>query len=818
MIYVIICSFEEVKGNIQKLITDRLLIPILGSGFTSGALAQKGKVATGEELRDYMLKLLKEREYVEEEDRKAIEKYEFSKIAGLYESAERISDDERRSYIKNNFFNVRLEEPQKEFLDINWPYIYTLNIDDGIERNSEFKKIISAFDDIDERIFDEAKCLIKLHGDVWQYLSAKKKLIFSQKDYLDSIKNNDALLNRVEYDMVHQNIAYIGCSLYDELDLRATTSKITGTDTNFRFYFTVKEPTQLKKAELKSFGITHIVLFSEYDDIYRSMSRLWRESPKKIIQCFQDCKVGHIKKILDYRSAENKDYFFWGKSLVNSEREAILPYYFINRGITSKIVEQIGSKNLVVIKGYACTGKTYILIDVLNCIKNRDVYYLQSKESISEQNLKEMLNLEHAVIIADDMSLSGEDIEYIIKHLEQLNKKDVHILYATNYRNVELFSILQLLNENKDKKMIYISNDICIDKCLDKKDTTMLNSKLNVCNIGTFFEGRSIIDNILHITKEIDAKNKYYNIKIHGKSSKDIAALILLAIRKKVYVKDCSDFSIYEEMRAHFENMHPVIDEERTEAFERSPRHNSISKFVLNGEVFLIDRLKEFARQSNNVIIAEAYEYLVKKSMGNKTPTVDYSDNKAYKDFILLDNINYLFGKQEAMSLISCIYEKLQALLGSDPSYKHQRAKCEIWFAKYTKLSEKKKEYYRQALDYIGGAILIYQKRYNESSNEKVNISLQHAKYTRALVYCNLCILENYNNEDYNKKAIKNTYDAFLTQYNSFEYAGKDRVNYNKAIEKMIDKMSTKSGSLDREYKYYLEYLLNKKFSISTNV
>lgn len=633
----IICSFEEVKGNIQKLITDRLLIPILGSGFTSGALAQKGKVATGEELRDYMLKLLKEREYVEEEDRKAIEKYEFSKIAGLYESAERISDDERRSYIKNNFFNVRLEEPQKEFLDINWPYIYTLNIDDGIERNSEFKKIISAFDDIDERIFDEAKCLIKLHGDVWQYLSAKKKLIFSQKDYLDSIKN-------------------------------------------------------------------------------------------------------------------------------------------------------------------------------------RDVYYLQSKESISEQNLKEMLNLEHAVIIADDMSLSGEDIEYIIKHLEQLNKKDVHILYATNYRNVELFSILQLLNENKDKKMIYISNDICIDKCLDKKDTTMLNSKLNVCNIGTFFEGRSIIDNILHITKEIDAKNKYYNIKIHGKSSKDIAALILLAIRKKVYVKDCSDFSIYEEMRAHFENMHPVIDEERTEAFERSPRHNSISKFVLNGEVFLIDRLKEFARQSNNVIIAEAYEYLVKKSMGNKTPTVDYSDNKAYKDFILLDNINYLFGKQEAMSLISCIYEKLQALLGSDPSYKHQRAKCEIWFAKYTKLSEEKKEYYRQALDYIGGAILIYQKRYNESSNEKVNISLQHAKYTRALVYCNLCILENYNNEDYNKKAIKNTYDAFLTQYNSFEYAGKDRVNYNKAIEKMIDKMSTKSGSLDREYKYYLEYLLNKKFSISTNV
>lgn len=812
-----VCNFEEVKERMQKLITDRLLIPILGSGFTSGALAQKGKVVTGKELRAYMLNLLKEREYMEEEDRKAIEKYEFSKIAGLYENSECISDDERRSYIKNHFFNIRLEEPQKEFLDINWPYIYTLNIDDGIERNSDFKQVINAFDEIDEKIFDEAKCVIKLHGDVRQYLSTKKKLIFSQKDYLDSIKNNDVLLNRVENDMVHQNIVYIGCSLDDELDLRVTTSKISGVDTNDRFYFTVKEPTKLKKDELKSFGITHIVLFSEYDDIYRSMSRLWRESPKKIIQYFQDCKVRSIKKIRDYSCDENKDYFFLGKSLVNSEREAVLPYYFINREITSKIVEQIDSKNLVVIKGYACTGKTYILLDVLDRIKNKDVYYLQSKESIPEKNLREMLNLNHAVIIADDMSLSGEDVEYIIKNLEQLQKKDVRVLYATNYRNVELLSILQLLNENKDKKMKYISNDICIDKCLGKKDTMALNSKLNVCNIGTFFEGRSIIDNILHITKEIDAKNKYYNIKIHGKNSKDIAALILLAIRKKVYVKECSDFSIYEEMRAHFENMHPVIDEERTEVFERSPRYNSKSKFVLNGEVFLIESLKEFARQSNNVIIAEAYEYLVKKSMGNKTPTVDYSNNKTYKDFILLDNINYLFGKQEAMSLIRCIYERLQELLGSDPSYKHQRAKCEIWTAKYTNLLEEKKEYYRQALNYIGGAILIYQKRYNESSNEKVNISLQHAKYTRALVYCNLCILENYKNEEYNKKAIKNTYDAFLTQYNSFEYAGKDRVNYNKAIEKMIDQMSTKAISLNKEYRYYLAYLLNKKNSISTN-
>ena len=142
--------------------------------------------------------------------------------------------------------------------------------------------------------------------------------------------------------------------------------------------------------------------------------------PQKNNTIFPGLQGKEYKKIRDYSCDENEDYFFWGKSLVNSEREAVLPYYFINRETTSKIVEQIDSKNLVVIKGYACTGKTYILLDVLDRIKNKDVYYLQSKESIPEKNLREMLNLNHAVIIADDMSLSGEDVEYIIKNLEQL--------------------------------------------------------------------------------------------------------------------------------------------------------------------------------------------------------------------------------------------------------------------------------------------------------------------------------------------------------------------------------------------------------------
>lgn len=810
-IIVLICQFSKIKDDVKRLLGERALIPILGTGFSCSSRAFKGIVPTGEEFKEHMLNVLCKRRYKSVEEQQQLKSLMFSDIANLYETVEDISKDERRQYIRDNFWKVKLDDTRKKLLHINWPYIYTLNLDDGIEENSSFKQVICAFDDIDEKILDEAKCVIKLHGDVNRYLSSRGKIIFSKKAYIDSLQNNRALLNRVENDMVYQNIVYIGCSLSDELDLRITTKDIINSDTNYRFYFTTKEPTVLKRDELKAYGITHIVLFKDYDEIYWSLYELWQNKTVKSKGYLSDCKVKKVMQIKEYSDSVNNAYFFDGKSLLNDKREAILPYYFIRREISGRIVKEINAKNFVLIRGYSCTGKTYILMDVLRQLNNKEVYYLQSKELIHPGKLKALLGRKNICILADDMAFSNENLRYIIDNLSSLHDLNIHVLYAISYKNNEIFNIMQLLKSNNDTRMNYISDSMVIPKKLSKSETASINDRLNKCNIGTFFDDRTMVDNILNIANTVNVHSKYDNLVLNDLNKKQIAALVLLSIKKKVFVKECSDLDIYEEMKFYSDKLDPVIDEERTEDFERSPRYNSRSKFVLNGEMYLVKTLKNWVKPSNYDLVAEAYEYLIKQIVGDKLPTVDYSDTRPYRDFIMLDNINYLFGSKQRMDLIRKIYDKLQGMLASEPSYKHQRAKCEILAAKYTTDVSVKKEYYEQAENYVLGAIMIYQKRYSEKNNEKINISLQHAKYTRALIYCNLCMLDNYANVELNVKAIQMTYEAFLTSYNSFEYAGKDTVNYNKAIENMISDMIEMAANLPGEAKEQLEYLLNKK-------
>lgn len=811
-----ICKFDKIKSKIQTLLKDGKLIPVVGSGFTYEAETFYGLVPDGMSFKNHMIDAILSTKRLDEEEVEELKRYSFSEVADLYESDDYVSSDERRRYIKKSFKGVKLNEPRISFLKIEWPYIYTLNIDDGIEENSRFKQVISAFHNIDERIFDETSCLIKLHGDVNAYISSGEEIIFSQKAYIDSLRKNEALLNKIEYDMLHNNIIFVGCSLEDELDIRVTTRKIADSEGIYRFYCAVNEPKLLKREKLKNMGITHVVLFDSYDDIYSGLYKLWSSGEKIIKHNSDACKIKNITSIASFFDDRNRDYFLWRKGLVDSKREVTLPYYFITRNISKVVAKEFHIKNFVLLKGHACSGKTYILFDILRQIKNRNMFLIQSKELIQNRIFKELLAEKDAFIIADEQALSDENIEYIFENLVKLHENNIHILYVTSYRNNEISNIIQLLKRKNDIRLEYISDNIKIENKLDSNELEDINKKLNECNIGTF-RSLSILDNILYVTDMLHVKGIYSNIKIFDKGYKDIAALIILALKKKVFAKEASDLSLYDELKRHSKRMHPIIAEEETECFERSPRYNSNIKFVVNAERYLIEMIKRLSVPKQYQVIAKAYEYLVHRLIYNNTPTVDYSTTRPYRDIILLDNINYLFGgrsgKNEIM-LIRMIYEKLHKILSSEPSYKHQRAKCEILSAKYTHDALKKKRYYERADEYIAGAIMIYQKRYDEKHNEKVNISLQHAKYTRALIYCNLCMLDEYKNVELNAKAIEMTYEAFLTSYNSFEYADQDTVNYNKAIEKMISNMVEKKLPSNIHAKYQLEYLLNKKLEV----
>jgi len=212
----------ELRDFYSVAISRRNLIPIIGSGFTKGEKSRFRQVPSGNEFRDIMIEQICEKSSeISSEDFKN-DAYKFSEVANEY--FKRVPTIEYKKTLRNYFTEVSLSQIKKEFLKINWPYIYTLNIDDAIENNSNYKPVrpykkLSGF-------VEDMNCVFKMHGDVTEELSYDElpNIIFSQEQYIKSLERNASILNYFQSDYTSKNILFIGCSLEDELDLKYAIS------------------------------------------------------------------------------------------------------------------------------------------------------------------------------------------------------------------------------------------------------------------------------------------------------------------------------------------------------------------------------------------------------------------------------------------------------------------------------------------------------------------------------------------------------------------------------------------------------------------
>lgn len=269
-------SYDEVSNEIIQMMRRKTIIPVIGSGFTRDCIARSGKVPSGEDYYNYMIAQIVDQN-PDEMKVKELNNESFSSISSIYHKM--VQAEKQQSYLLNKFTNVKLENVKKNFLKIDWPYIYTLNIDDAIENNSEFKTVLYANRDIRNSIFEQEKCVIKLHGDIKDILKYEDSNceIFDQKQYVVSIKKNVSLLKKLTHDYEYLNLLYIGCSLSDEIDLLFSTSMANDNNNN-RYYCSTQIPTLLQKTKLEAFGITHCIVFESYDDIYEKMTDAFHQS------------------------------------------------------------------------------------------------------------------------------------------------------------------------------------------------------------------------------------------------------------------------------------------------------------------------------------------------------------------------------------------------------------------------------------------------------------------------------------------------------------------------------------------------------------
>lgn len=303
-------DIKELKAEFISFFRNETLMTLVGSGFSAGSITRRNAtVFSGEEYKQFMLKALqkeKNPEYLSKS---------FSQICDIYEYGDTINPDFRRNCLINHFTDVQLKQNKRNFLNIGWKYIYTLNFDDGIEKNSEYKNVILANRNIDEKRLNESKCVIKLHGDITDYLNYKDHScrIFTTVEYKESLIKNNKLLYKLKQDLLYYNFLIVGCSLEDELDLESIQSTPlldkNPIESNRRFYVTSKEPDDSLKATLRKYQITDCILVKYYDLFYEAMFDFWKEAQKfnkKDLQNYNPPKIQNLSE-----TDKNAPYFYY---------------------------------------------------------------------------------------------------------------------------------------------------------------------------------------------------------------------------------------------------------------------------------------------------------------------------------------------------------------------------------------------------------------------------------------------------------------------------------------------------------------------------
>lgn len=783
-------SYDEVSNEIIQMMRRKTIIPVIGSGFTRDCIARSGKVPSGEDYYNYMIAQIVDQN-PDEMKVKELNNESFSSISSIYHKM--VQAEKQQSYLLNKFTNVKLENVKKNFLKIDWPYIYTLNIDDAIENNSEFKTVLYANRDIRNSIFEQEKCVIKLHGDIKDILKYEDSNceIFDQKQYVVSIKKNVSLLKKLTHDYEYLNLLYIGCSLSDEIDLLFSTSMANDNNNN-RYYCSTQIPTLLQKTKLEAFGITHCIVFESYDDIYEKMTDAFHQSlcitPDELEQ-FSTYEF----KTLGTGFELNCPYLFQGKSILNNSKIAIYPSFFVSRSVTDKIVENINSKGTQIVVGRGCSGKTYVSYDIIRRVRDREVYAFRSKDRINNETLTPLLNKENCLTIFDSKVLSIKQIEEIILTTSERVVKSNSIIIIENKSNRDLSGLLVLMKMNEHLEDDEIPQ-LEISNRFSKPKTDEINNYLVTSSLGVFSENKSIADNIINASNLLIQKNKFSQISPLTDNVRQVSSLIVLATLGKVYASDAINLDLVEEFEMQCKKAMPLIEKESTWVFEMSAANNSPLKYVVNAEYWLFNQLDILAKsRKGREKIIEAYRYIIGKLIEiNGKPDLMKGEKYApYKDYILFDNIFQIF-RSQGTKIIRDIYQSLNDILATDPNYLHQRAKCYIRSA-YKSTEEKDKEKWLE-MAYRDASISnsSFEKRYESHENEKIMISAAHSLYTAALALCHIAKLRNYRDISINANAVKCLYKAISSPFNSIEFVNNDATyNYNNVVGDLVSTFAT---------------------------
>ena len=692
----------------------------------------------------------------------------FSKIARYYEKF--ASKNDIIQYFKQNFIHVELHGSRKDFLNLDWKLIYTLNLDDAIEKNSPYQfKVLPNRKDLQLDAICDEKCVFKLHGDAEEFIKYgdSKDTVLSFANYITSLKTNRSLLNKLSTDLSYSNTIFIGCSLNDELDLLDVAQQLKTNPTSHinRYFVTDKKPDEYLVVDLEDYLIDTVILVDNYDTFY-----------KEFIKLAEGCNDSNEEKLSELRNIpckvappkHNVDYLLRGKFLLNKAKNAVfLPSFFIERDIQTQILQEMETNQLQIIHGSRVSGKTYLLTGLLSNIHNRDTYYFDSREPVDKTLLDYLLAHKNSVFLFDTQVLSMEAIEFLVKmDRALLRTNNNNVICCINNSDREILALVGYEKRHfgtlhSGIQTYELNNYFSFGNPKKEMEREKINKELKHAKLLPFSKNQTILDNLLYMQKKLQVEKAVQfdsPLKITSADIEKICLLILLAQNERVTASELVRCGLTMKSSELLNELKVTIEEDHRNLLTLNTFDSVSYQIVCNAKVWLLDQVRELAKTPElQSTIVSAFKRLIEDLLG-KTHYF-----KRVERLVKFDKLNEIF--PDGKRLIISIYEGLNPVLNESYQYFHQYAKCHLWGMSSPSYNITELEEARlaalTAFSMIGDEMDL-------SATLPRQIAYAHILNTLTIIYTKLCFIENFQNAN----ILEDTIDYFYQAINCEENYG----------------------------------------------
>lgn len=747
-----LCELEdELKGHLKR----QDLFPIIGSGFTRGCKAgpkRDGCVPSGEDMKHYM------REYLEVHGHPLSSDIPFAKVARYYDKFAEPADF--WSYFKQNFIEVRLPEDRQQFLEVNWRFVYTLNLDDAIEKNSRYQSKVLPRRELQEDALKDDKCVFKLHGDADELIKYRRpqadgpnpNATLTLPDYVASLKTNEALLEKLSEDLSYSNALFIGCSLSDELDLLSVAQQLQDVPPRIQLnrYFVMKgEPDEFLEVDLADYGIDTVIVVDDWGTFYRDFSAMAATCgyvEEEELHGFQNLLCA------DAREEDSIDYLLHGKPLLDKEKRVVCyPYFFIHRDIEDRVLREMRTRRVQIIHGTRVSGKTYFLAGLLRQIRNRDTYYFDSRNQVDAPLLTRLLNLRRSVLFFDTNVLTLDAVKALLRaDYDQLNVQELNVVLCINNSDREVLELVAYERKYRpefDRKAQTYELSNSFSKTQGKKknaqlgEVDALNQKLREEWKIPFDKNRTLLDNLLDLQKELCSTGETifdHPLEMRSINTDRLCLLILLAQNEKITARELVQCRLTRESGKLQDDLRMTVEEDHRSLLSVNSIDSARYQIVCNAKVWLLGQLREIVKYSKfKSMVIDAFKRMAGAFLGNTRQF------KRVEKLVKFDKLNEIFPNNKKM--IVDIYQGLMPVLNESYQYYHQNAKCHLWGMSKDGYKEEELQKARTA---ALTALRMVEDELDVTPFLPREVAYAHVLNTLTIIYTKLCIMEKFENAD----------------------------------------------------------------------